>query len=259
MDAEVEEHRLWAGRAAPAPMARPHRHDAVEFNQLLSGRLTYRFGGFRTVVAPGALVLFWGSIPHRVVEVDPGTEFLCATVPLGTFLAWRLREEFVRDLLGGALFTGPTVPGMERWPADLIAQDPDLRRVVRLEMEAAVRRIAATGGPAPRVEPGPIERMAATVATRFAEPLAVADVAAVAGLHPATAMRRFREATGETIGDYLTGHRIAHACRLLASTDRAVASVARESGFGSESAFYEAFRRRTDLTPAAYRDKHRGR
>ena len=239
-------------------MHRPHRHDAVEFNQLLSGRLTYRIGGFRTVVSPGALVLFWGSVPHQVVETERDTSFLCATVPLATFLGWRLRDDFVRRLLGGSLFAGPEAAGFERWPADLGGGDAEARRIVRLEMEAAVRRVAAVGGPAPRTDHGPTERMAAFVATRFAEPLTVADVAAVAALHPATAMRRFREATGETIGSYLAGHRIAHACRLLASTELNVARVAGESGFGSESAFYEAFARRTGATPAEYRTRHRG-
>jgi AraC family transcriptional regulator, melibiose operon regulatory protein len=95
--------------------------------------------------------------------------------------------------------------------------------------------------------------MAAFLATRFRDPIRVADVAAVAHRHPSSAMESFRAALGVTIGAYLTRCRVAEAQRLLITTDAAVGEVGAAAGFGSQSAFYDAFTRATGRSPAAYR------
>jgi transcriptional regulator GlxA family with amidase domain len=60
-----------------------------------------------------------------------------------------------------------------------------------------------------------------------------------------------------TLIDYLTQHRVSHAQRLLATTDRKIVHVALESGFGSISRFNDAFRRGCGCSPREYRQQHR--
>lgn len=64
---------------------------------------------------------------------------------------------------------------------------------------------------------------------------------------------RFRAATGQTPGRYLTAVRIEHAQHMLAADDTSVAEVARTLGFGSPTAFGRAFRRQTGRTPTQWR------
>jgi AraC-like DNA-binding protein len=95
--------------------------------------------------------------------------------------------------------------------------------------------------------------MASVVATRFREPLAVADVAGAVHLHPSTAAAVFRRELGVTIGDYLAQCRVAEAQRLLIFTDATTSEIALRAGFGSTSRFYERFARDAGMPPAAYR------
>ncbi len=64
---------------------------------------------------------------------------------------------------------------------------------------------------------------------------------------------RFQKATGLTPGRYLTTLRVERAQRYLSEQDIPVATVARQLGYGSETAFGRAFRRHTGRTPSQWR------
>ncbi len=157
---------------------------------------------------------------------------------------------------------------LARWAADLAGGVPALARAARLEARALLERLsAADPGPAPDDGPAadvPGDRharrvagMAAFVAARFREPIGVAEVAAAAHLHPATASAAFRAVTGTTPGAFLLRCRLAEAQRLLLVTDADVDAVARRAGFGSTSGFYAVFTREVGEAPAAWRRRRR--
>ena len=52
---------------------------------------------------------------------------------------------------------------------------------------------------------------------------------------------------------YLTRWRLVLAAAMLRSSDRAIAQVAEEFGYESESAFNRAFKREFEMPPAAWR------
>ena len=93
------------------------------------------------------------------------------------------------------------------------------------------------------------------IAKHYTQPLTVAEVADTLKLHPHTAMRLFQQTLGMSIGEYITRYRLAHAQRLLLSTEKSVIEIATTSGFGSLSRFYAAFRELCGQTPQGYR-KH---
>jgi AraC-like DNA-binding protein len=66
-------------------------------------------------------------------------------------------------------------------------------------------------------------------------------------------MSLFRKSFGISIGDYITQYRIAHAQRLLVTTTMNVSEIALDSGFGSVSRFYTAFKQVCEMSPGAYR------
>lgn len=90
----------------------------------------------------------------------------------------------------------------------------------------------------------------------WAEPIGVAEVAAHAGYSPCHFLRAFRAAYGETPGQYLSRRRIERAEELLRTTGLAVSEVCVLVGFSSLGAFSATFKRRTGLTPTAYRERH---
>jgi len=68
-----------------------------------------------------------------------------------------------------------------------------------------------------------------------------------------TFTRRFRQATGTTVGEWLQGQRLALAQRLLEASDRPVEAVAADAGFGSAVSLRQGFRAAFGVSPSAYR------
>jgi AraC family L-rhamnose operon regulatory protein RhaS len=65
----------------------------------------------------------------------------------------------------------------------------------------------------------------------------------------------FREQTGTSWTDYVSGLRVDYACRLLRETERSVLAIAFECGYDELSSFYRAFKRRTGLPPSEWRHR----
>ncbi|MFJ2022300.1 GlxA family transcriptional regulator [Streptomyces sp. NPDC087897] len=88
---------------------------------------------------------------------------------------------------------------------------------------------------------------------RLDSPLTVADLAARAVVSPATLHRRFRAQLGTTPLAWLTGERLALACRLIERGESRFEMVARRSGLGTAAHLRTLMRRETGITPSAYR------
>jgi transcriptional regulator GlxA family with amidase domain len=88
---------------------------------------------------------------------------------------------------------------------------------------------------------------------RLGEPLTVADLAARARVSPATLHRRFRAQLGTTPLAWLTGERVALACRLIERGEERLDVVAARSGLGTAANLRNRLRRVTGLSPSAYR------
>jgi transcriptional regulator GlxA family with amidase domain len=70
-------------------------------------------------------------------------------------------------------------------------------------------------------------------------------------------VRAFREATGQTPGEFVAGERLRAACRLLEESGLTPKAVAGRCGFGSPAAMRRVFMRRLSVTPLQYREKFR--
>ena len=267
----IEPSRLkgWAGR--PMLMGAAHQHDDLEINLVAEGGpMLYLFGGVPVEVGPGSVAAFWAAVPHQLVE-NSATRAHWVHVPFSTFLGWGLPDSLVGRLLSGTPLVSAPSAAVEtddvqfaRWATDLASDQPERHRIAMLEVEARVRRLAlATSREPVRQYTGsdPMLRQVVTmvrhIAEHFREPLAVADIAAAARLHPNYAMAQFRKVVRTTMGDYLTRCRLAEARRLLVTTDLPIGHVASASGFGSVSRFYTAFTTACGIPPAKFRREHR--
>ncbi|MFC9594010.1 GlxA family transcriptional regulator [Streptomyces sp. NPDC056944] len=87
---------------------------------------------------------------------------------------------------------------------------------------------------------------------RLDSPLAVSDLAARAAVSSATLHRRFRAQLDTTPLTWLTGERLALACRLIERGEDRFEVVARRSGLGTAANLRALMRRETGITPSAY-------
>jgi AraC-like DNA-binding protein/quercetin dioxygenase-like cupin family protein len=78
-------------------------------------------------------------------------------------------------------------------------------------------------------------------------------ISAIAHLTPTAFCRYFKKITRKTLVDVVTEFRVKHACQLLTSTEKTVANICFESGFGNISYFNKAFKKTTGHSPLEYR------
>lgn len=252
-------------------MRSAHVHSHVELNLLLDGAMTYLFNGRTVTLAKGDLALFWAAIPHRVIEVAEPTYFICIDLPVEMFLAMPGCEPLKTPILqGGVLATNHLrafdAPMFKSWHADMASGNEAVHGIVRDELALRLRRIVVDGWrdlTSDEEERRALERdprsgehqrdrahrMARFIAEHAIEPITVADIAGSVGLHPNYAMTLFRKTLGMTINEYVTRQRLMLAHGRLLASDRDIAEIAFEAGFGSLSRFYEAFKERYGCTP----------
>jgi AraC family transcriptional regulator, melibiose operon regulatory protein len=272
------DHRFCAGTSlAVQPMPRPHMHSQVELNFILTGSMTYWFDGRTVTLSAGKLSLFWGMIPHQVSECAEGTTFVVLYVPMAAFLELptlsSLRAAIFRGAVIEALDVKPYDAAMfQRWREDLLVGDAQLQQIVKDELTARVRRLDRAGwhdlrDVAPLV--GKIsnlghdheralkaEGMAQFIGEHALEQITAENVAKFVGLHPNYAMTLYKRATGQTIKQSISRHRLDAAQSMLIASDLPVASIAFDCGFGSLSSFYAAFEKRFRNSPAAFRQEY---
>jgi AraC-like DNA-binding protein len=90
------------------------------------------------------------------------------------------------------------------------------------------------------------------------QPLTLGRVAAHVGVSEQHLARLFRQATGQTVFEYVRLMRFEAAKSYLSGSDRNVAEVARLTGFTSLPVFSRTFRREVGVSPSEYRRRVSG-
>lgn len=264
---------FWCWVGQPGIADHLHRHSDIELNLVCSGELTYLLGGGMQVLKAGDLAIFWAVTPHRIVHLQEGCKLGVVHIPLTDFLRWNIPQKLVHPVMHGELVLHRESPDFdirlfERWAREVRntpSPDPDqleIQQIVYLELQARLRRAARDLSQAPeritatRTHPEDltrVETMATFVSSNYTDPLTVEDIARGADLHPNYAMSLFKRTMGLTLLEYLTQHRLAHAQRLLITSDCSILDVALEAGFGSLSRFYAVFKSEVGISPRQYR------
>lgn len=128
------------------------------------------------------------------------------------------------------------------------ALSPMVIEGLMLELFAETGRRAGDG----RRIPAWLRSVRETIASRFAERLTIASLAAGVNVHPTHLARAFRQHYGCTIGELQRELRVDYARRRIAAGD-ALSNVAADAGFADQSHLTRTFRAVTGLTPGAVR------
>lgn len=221
-------------------------------------------GSFSCRGRHGSALLAQGS----VFLVEAGHAFECAHHH-GTgdrCLAFQFDSGLFEEIVGAA-GSGPARFGRHALPP-LRALSPVAARACRaLDGPAPYQEIAfdfaltvfgASRGTAGRsVDPQAAARIARTLRemeSRCADPLPLAELAAIANLSPFHFLRTFKSVTGVTPHQWLLQARLRQAARALTTTQAPVTQVALDSGFDDLSNFVRSFRAEFGASPRAYRD-----
>ncbi len=261
----------------PQLMKRPDRHNEIELNLVLDGEIVYRFGGLTVALRSGQLGMFWASVPHQITSTHGNSPYFVVTVPLAWFLACRIHGSTVQRLLSGEMIIEVIEQRADldrglflQWQADVMSRDEARTRIALQEIEARVRRTSLssspnTNAPITQLEASgmvasggdKVARMVYFIAQHYLEHLSIERVSTFVDLHPNYAMELFRRALGTTLNDYINHHRVAHAQRLLVTSNESILEIAFNSGFNSLSRFNAVFKDRAGCTPRVYRRDHR--
>ncbi len=95
------------------------------------------------------------------------------------------------------------------------------------------------------------------VAEKSHQSIGPSDVARAVGLEPRTLRRRFGKVLGRTIVNEICRVRVERAKRELVQSDRSLAAIARDVGFGTRRQMREVFCRELGVTPREYRKRRR--
>ncbi len=257
--------KVWTGPLQPQHQA--HTHTEIEGNFLLSGAARYFIAGRFQPLIVGRLAMFWGAMPHRLIEAQSGSRMIWVTLPIAWLMQWNLGPRLLQPMLEGQLLIEPDVGSgpsdhalLHRWTLDDAGSSAHRRQAAILEAHARLHRFAESLSAQPAKQSldesggDHIQRLTAWASSHFLEDIQVAAIARAAGLHPNYAMGLFKAGCGMSLWDYVTRLRIGHAQRLLLTSNRKVAMVALHSGFNSPSRFYQAFQEIVGCTPTAYRN-----
>jgi AraC-like DNA-binding protein len=218
-----------------------HVHDEHQLAWTAAGTLTVLTEGATWVLPPARALWIPAGLPHETLSAGAATmrsaylrPHLCpvswpdptpvAASPLLCDLIGYLEN---RDLTPGQRARGEGVLADQLSPVVMTAVD------VRWPADDRARKVADGLAAAP------------------ADGRTLAEWGHEVGASERTLARAFLTGTGVSFGRWRTLIRVQSALRLLAAGD-AVSAVARRVGYDSDSAFVQAFRRETGLTPGAY-------
>lgn len=135
--------------------------------------------------------------------------------------------------------------------------DPVICRMMAQTVLLSVIRAWAANGCAPAGWPSVsndpfLDRVVEAIHEQPGRDWTVERLANVGAMSRSVFAERFRSAIGRSPVDYVTEVRVDAAKRML-SEGRAISEISRELGYASDEGFSRAFRRRTGMTPSAWR------
>ncbi len=128
------------------------------------------------------------------------------------------------------------------------------QEVVDAYLGATLAPVEVVGGLPPRR----LQRVFSHIRENIARDLSVAELAQVVGMSQYYFSKLFKMSTGTTPHQYVMRQRVEHAQELLRETRTALAEVATQVGFETQSHFTSVFRRLVGATPKHYREMHQG-
>ena len=137
----------------------------------------------------------------------------------------------------------------------------DLGRCLEKAVEVIrQQRAAHSSRPAPPDKPRRedilAEKVFPFIEKNLDRPFSISDIADAVALNPQYLMRIFKKATGLSILEYVTQHRIGRAKELLIQTDWPLTVISDKVGYLNYTYFMKVFKAQESITPGEYRKRY---
>lgn len=244
-----------------------HTHDFYHVVLFEAGKNRFVLDGALVASRPGTLVLCPPGVSHDFGPHDAGrTSYHEITFQLadGVDLLAGTFGDLLSEYAGQATVGVPYL--LELSPADAARMMELIRKVAEallqpgvgaqlraaagmLEVLAGVVELVHSGSPGAVRDPAEVAYQ--QILLRFAEPVAIAEVAELAGVSEAHLCRTFRGRYGKSPVEFRQELRLAAAARLLQTSSLSCKEIAARLGFADVQTFTKAFARHHGQTPGA--------
>ena len=256
-----------------------HWHEEIQFTLVVSGRMTMQVNGESHPLEQGEAIFLNRNVLHMSSELTDDGCYVSFNFPqkmLGFFSGSRMEQDGVLPYTGDASLQTVVFRRGPVWQEKILD--------ILWEMKDCFDRIAAglTGQIHPEYriallacqlwyglishldvqESEPrlgirkqerIRTFMTYIQEHYTEDLTLADIADSAGVSEGECCRCFSTLSDETPIQYLNTYRVIRAMELLLTTDESVSEVAAAVGFRDSGYFSRCFKKRTGMTPTAYR------
>lgn len=245
-----------------SPCSSFHWHEGLELLCFLEGSATVFSDDLRIPVSAGEIAVINSNHLHAVYSPAPGCRYYCLIIDREFcdsfgFPVSRLnfmpvvRDKTLTDAFflidsemngrfpfGSAAIKSEVLQLLLRLCRGFLASAPDNR-----EAEHSPRRIDM------------VKHTIRYISQNYAHPLTLDDICAATGFSKYYLCRTFREATGQTIIDYLNLQRCRSARTMLSAGDCTVAECAEACGYNSPSYFARQYKKYIGELPSAQKER----
>jgi AraC family transcriptional regulator len=228
-----------------------HFHDFASLYLVLQGSLTEVYGSRKIDYGHSSVIFTPPGEKHSNMFCYRGGRCFLVEIPpayIDRLAAAGARLEHTLHSEGGVL----------TWLALKLCREfeqPDSVSLLAFEglMLEALSELGRLTTKPPAAAPAWLRQARSLLHDRFSENLALNEIAASVGVHPAHLARSFRRCYGSTLGEYQRRLRVEYASRQLTETQKSLLSVALTAGFADQAHFSRTFRNHTGFTPGKFR------
>ena len=248
---------------------RNHTHTQIELGFVVAGEGEYVLEGTRFDIRAGDLFLVRPNEQHCVPTIT-SDELSSFNIHFSPLYVWRVLSDYIEaGRLNCFVRSDIAISARVRGNARVTALLEEIRGAFIRDDRFALRRLVpallveiAEGLPPCEValgstlHLGDVRSAVHYIEENLSEHITLEDIARAGNMSKSHLNEWFRTVTGMTPYEYLLVTRVERSVELLRSTDMTVLAVSENCGFSNLANFNKAFKKRTGLTPQAYRKSH---
>lgn len=260
-----------------------HTHDYVQIAYVVRGVCSHHFNGRLLTASKGDMFVIPPSVEHRLETFEDKTFDLVLLDFLPLLLDERLKplsQSLYERLTGEGGDAGQPAEGMQPWVHIPMNKQPLVEQLlqdiqdefehkeegyqlsIRLNLAKLLLLLERERRKAARLPSGPaaarphqrqFEEIVRFVHENYDQDISLEEGAGMAGMAPTYFSHSFKKETGLSFIELVHEVRIERAKELIRQQSRTMTDICYEVGFRHLSHFIRTFKKRTGLTPTAYR------